>query len=130
MNWYKKIKISQYYTDIAKEDYEDNINFQANQYFSIGQNEETQDKSYCWIFINNRLFVKKGHGTHNLNFGNLFDNIDRIFRGWYDPVQNLLSVVVPRQRGNNSIYGEVDIPNRLDKALRRKFGNNFEYKVF
>jgi len=126
MNWYKT---AQTLEEVRKEDYENDLAFEAAQYFSIGQNETLVD-SYCWVFINGRLFVKKGNGTHNSNFGHLFSNLDRIFRGWYDTTQNLLSVVVPRRYGDDSVFTEVDIPNKLDKALRRKFGNNFEYKVF
>lgn len=126
MNWYR---LAQLYEEITKEPGESDSYFHANQYFSIGQNEETIENSYCWIWIDGRLYSKIG-GTHNRHFRHLCsqNNVEKYYRGWYDPVQKLLSVVVPRKE--NLPVDEIDIPNRLDNVLRREFGSDFRYRVF
>ena len=81
MNWYK---LSQLYTDIVKEEYNDPELFSAEQYFSIGQSEETQDQSFCWIYLDEHLYVRKGHTTHNLFLSSMGRNhalIHYIYRG-------------------------------------------------
>lgn len=67
----------------------------ANLYFSIGQNEETINQSFCWIWADGKLFTKKGPTTHIAAFHSLTSNIDNNYRGWYDPVQNLISIQFP-----------------------------------
>ena len=135
MNWYKKY--AQLYEEINRNEFgpdkEEQERYQAEQYFSIGQNEETTDQSYCWMYVNGELLVEKGHGSsHQMLFGHLLPNreIDKFYRGWYDPVQKLLSVVIPRKFGGIVEYDQSDIPQVLDRELRRKFGNNFQYKIF
>ena len=129
MNWYK---LAQYYQDVLNEqkgyNNRDKETSQAELYFSIGQNEETIGQSYCWIFVNNTLQVKKGHGSHNMFFRGLTEDINKHYRGWDDPVQDLLSVVIPNYIGIERTAN--DVPNMLDKVLRKKFGNTFEYKIF
>ena len=126
MNWYR---LAQFYEDIVKEPGETDSYFHANQYFSIGQNEETTSNSSCWIWIDDRLYSKIG-GTHNMDFGHLCPqhNVERYYRGWYDPEQQLLSIVIPRKV--DSMVEETDIPNSLDNVLRKKFGDDFQYRVF
>ena len=138
MNWYLKIKLAQMYEDVVPgyeygKDDEDGY-FKANQYFSIGQNDETTDKSYCWIWTDGKLFTKKGPTSHNMAFRGLTPNIENNYRGWYDPIQNLVSVVVPSGSGNfryvpGAIYTEDDIPETILQALNRKF-KNATLKVF
>jgi hypothetical protein len=130
MNWYKK---AQTYNDIIDypEEYvgEDN---EAHRYFSIGQNEETTNDSFCWIWVQNQLHVAEGPTSHGMAFGHMFEKIrdvDNYNRGWYDPIQELISVV-----STNYIEGinetEEDLPSILRRSLRRKFGQEAEIIIF
>ena len=138
MNWYKKITAQSYqeivdnpehYSDPEEPGY-----FEANRYFSIGQNEDDEDNSYCWIYDGKRLYSKLG-GTHGMNFPNLFswkkeDNIN-IYRGWYDPKQKLISVVIPRQIGRTEkALQPQSLPTKLRVALLDNFGTDNKIIVF
>lgn len=139
MNWYKTIKLAQTYDEIMDnpEEYEDSNApgyFEANRYFSIGQNSEDDEDGYCWIYDGRELRVAHGR-THSLNFPDLFSwNTRKEFtgyRGWYDPTQKLISVVIPR------VVGQVDpaleassLPTKLRVALSDKFGTDNELVVF
>ena len=126
LNWYKFIKYSQYYDEIKREDYEDEDEFKAIQYFSIGQDDDRKP-GFCWIWLNDQLEVKRGK-THPANFGFKADNL---FRGWYDPEQELVSVVVPRSIHDRfSTFTISDVPTGLSTALRKRFGRKFKVKVF
>jgi hypothetical protein len=126
------IKLAQLYHEV--EDFyagEDPETLDAYRYFSIGQNEETCDEGVCWLWYNNKLLVGQS-GSHRSNFGHWFNNdnwVDKVYRGWYDPIQELLSVLIPI-RFTGEKHTEADIPNALNRALRNKFGNKFEYVVF
>jgi len=117
------------YSDPDEPDY-----FDANRYFSIGQNEETNEESYCWIFDGRQLRVKKG-GTHQMNFRDLFDfqsgRGENLYRGWYDPIQNMISIVTPRGEGNwDPARAAASLPTRLRVALSDHFGTNNQIEVF
>ena len=134
MNWYK---LSQLYIDIDRKEYDDNHMFNAERYFSIGQSEETQKQSFCQVWLNNNLYIKEGQTTHSALLSTLvgvretWKLTDKIYRGWYDPVQELLSVVVPRKTVQGiDITGSDQIPEELDEKLRSHFGYKFKYVVF
>lgn len=123
MNWYK---ISQFYEDIKNNPGEyGEEHFDANLYFSIGQNEETYSQSFCWIWRNG-LKIAQGPTTHRMSFGK---DVDNYYRGWYDPVQKLLSVQPPSNLYNR-VKSEEDLPKVLIRSLRNKFGQDFDIKVF
>jgi len=137
-NWYqlhKELnKEAQLYEDVEEEDFEDYDDFKANQYFAVGQNDTIKD-SFCWVFRNNKLEVKKG-GTHAHNFGR--DSHD-YWRGWYDPMQQLLSVVIPEsEKKKKSLYqeliveeiGEWSVPDTLKRVLKQRFKDNYRILVF
>ena len=138
MNWYKKI-YSQTYQEIMENpneysDSEDPEHYESNRYFSIGQNEDTSGESYCWIYDGRRLRSKKG-GTHGLNFPDLFswkkeDDIN-MYRGWYDPTQKLISVVIPRQVGRTEKALQPEsLSTKLRVALGDAFGTDNKLVVF
>ena len=138
MNWYKKI-LSQTYQEVMEdpEHYSDLDNpdyFEASRYFSIGQNDDEEYDSYCWIFDGRKMHIKKG-GTHGMNFPNLFswkkeDDIN-MYRGWYDPEQKLISVVIPRQIGRTEQALQPEsLPTKLRVALSDSFGTNNKIVVF
>lgn len=136
MNWYKRaqnyeevMSNPEYYTD------EDNPGFfEASRYFSIGQNDDEEYDSYCWIYDGRKLYSKIG-GSHQLNFPNIFsddkkDNMN-IFRGWYDPGQKLISVIIPRQIGRTEqALQPQSLPTKLRVALIDAFGTDNNIKVF
>jgi len=129
MNWYK---LAQTYQDIL--DYPEEYGSQDKElnnaylYFSIGQNTETQNESFCWLWYRDKLLVKKGRGSHSGAFG--YDKVQTSYRGWYDPIQKLLSVVIPRRLGNFDPVSVSNIPIKLKVALMDKFGNDYKIKVF
>jgi hypothetical protein len=137
MNWYKKAQSYQEIID-NPEDYmmdDDPESLNAYLYFSIGQNEETYEDSFCWIFDGRKLHVKK-KGTHYQNFPELHfqtRNAPNAYRGWYDPIQKMISVVAPRQ----SVNGQWDkalepssLPTKLRVSLGDTFGTDNQIKVF
>ena len=108
---------------------DDEIYVSANDYFSIGQDDdETRYKNSCWIWDGSKIIAKKG-GTHGVNFTH--DLAGRNFKGWYDVDQNKISVVFPdyelRKLGNKKPIID-DIPTNLYNKLLSKFGN--ENKIF
>ena len=123
MNWYK---ISQTYEDIMQNPKEYEEDLESQRYFSIGQNE-TQDQSFCWMWINNQLRIEQG-GTHNINFGHLIKDIDHHYRGWYDSIQELISVVPPVRE--KIIKFTKNLPSTLKRSLYRKFSENAEIVIF
>jgi hypothetical protein len=134
MNWYKKI--SQRLEDVSQEDYEDADMYQAARYFSIGQDEpdpedDNAKDTYCWIWIDRTLYVAKGK-SHNMQFSNIHGfNLDKNYRGWHDPNQNIVSIIIPRPANMNTAqYGEDDIPEQLNYELRETFGHDYRYEVF
>ena len=138
MNWYKKI-LSQSYQDVINDkdsyyDPDDPEYYESMQYFSIGQNEETGDDSYCWLFDGREMHVVKG-GTHGMNFPEYFswnrETPSYIYRGWYDPIQKLISVVIPRAKGQvDPALRPSSLPTKLRVALSDEFGPDNEIKVF
>lgn len=133
------IRNAQTYQDILdnpKEYYgDDTKSNNAHLYFSIGQNEETIKESFSWLWDGRKLIVGSpskttSTPTHNMlvHSWGLSAYPDHYYRGWYDPVQKLLSFVPPPNLlGINS---EDKIPSVLRRELRRKFGNDFEIKIF
>lgn len=142
MNWYKLA--SRYYDDIRRQDYDEGEEgdqmFEADQYFSIGQNEdyrnpeEEYEPGVCWIFFNGRIDTAIG-GTHNMNWPHLMKNTfiegsNEYFRGWYDPEQNMVSVVMRRKPGDRRRFNEHDVPSGLARKLYKTFGETIKIKVF
>jgi len=131
MNWYKK---AQTYENITSYPEEYSDNFDAHRYFSIGQNEETTKDSFCWIWHYNELLVDKGPTTHRLSFGYLFNNksdVEDYYRGWYDPIQDIISVVMPKPWKPLSVkFTENDMPSILRRSLLREFSDTAQIIVF
>ena len=140
MNWYKKAQSYQEVMDDPEtySDPDDPEYFNANKYFSIGQNPELEssgkrDWGYCWIW-NGREFRSKKGGTHAMNFPDLFSwqkENPNIYRGCADPSQKLISVVIPRKPGQ--IYPALEpssLPTKLRVALSDNFGTDNDIKVF
>jgi len=127
MNWYKK---AQLYEDVLDDNYYsgDPETREAELYFSIGQNEETIEESYCWIWNGERLLIKQGPTTHNMAFRYL-GNPENFYRGWVDNVQKMISIAIPRQIPGTKSTVE-DVPNEIIKALYYKFDTDYQIKVF
>jgi len=130
-NWYKT---AQSYQDIMDNPDEYGEDFDANRYFSIGQNvEEEMDENFCWIW-NGREFRVKNGGTHGTNFPDLFHPTKpqsmNIYRGWADPFQKLISAIVPREKGQvEPALGAASLPTKLRVILGDKFPG-YDIKVF
>jgi len=136
MNWYKKI-IAQRYQDVMDNphdysDPDDPQHFDANRYFSIGQNGENEEESYCWIWNGIEMRTRKG-GTHAMNFPDLFSwkkENPNIYRGWADPEQKLISVVMPRISGQvEPALGTSSLPTKL-RVILRDYWPDYNIKVF
>ena len=134
-NWYKK---AQNYQDIEDdpETYSDPDApgmLNAYKYFAIGQDEESVDESYCWIYDGRKMHIKKG-GTHYTNFPELhFRTKDdrNSYRGWYDPIQKMISVIIPRGVGEvDPALGASSLPTKLRVSLSDNFGTDNNIKVF
>jgi 2'-5' RNA ligase len=119
----KKIsyKTAQGYDDIQRRDYETDEEFEAHQYFSIGQNEDNdednEEGSFCWCISPMGQFRFKKGGTHAMNFG---VQSREFWRGWYDPRQRLLSVVCPRDKRDAGKKSWTDIPSPIKKILNEE----------
>ena len=62
--------------------------------------------------------------THNRNSPNFY-------RGWYDPFQKMISVVLPRFGGQvDPALGPSSLPTRLRVSLNDSFGTNNQIVVF
>lgn len=135
-NWYKITKLAQTYDEI--EDDQDRFTdsnapgyFDAVRYFSIGQNPDSGKDSICWIYDGKELKVAHG-GTHASNFPEIYLKKGFTgYRGWHDPTQKLISVIIPR------VIGQVDpaleassLPTKLRVALSDKFGTDNKLVVF
>lgn len=144
MNWYKLA--TRYYEDVRRENYDEGKEgddwFEADQYFSIGQMQddyeyeagEEPEPATCWIFYNGRIDTAVG-GTHNMNWPHLMMNTwytggNEHVRGWYDPNQEMVSVVMKRKPGDQRKFSEEDIPSSILTKLYKEFGEEIEIKVF
>jgi hypothetical protein len=136
MNWYKKI-LSQNYQDIMDNpdiysDPDDPEHFNSNRYFSIGQNDEGEKESYCWIW-NGREFRNRIGGTHAMNFSDIFSwkkEDPNIYRGWADPNQKMISAVIPRISGQvTPALSPSALPTKLRVILNDYFPG-YKTKVF
>ena len=93
----------------------------AQTYFSIGQDDDYNNKNYCWIYRDGLLEVKQGN-SHKMNFGQSATS-GLYFRGWYDRSKRVISLV-PTERLLRRFHGdfkEDDIPNDLYRQLKAKF---------
>ena len=78
-----------------------------------------------------KIYTKKG-GSHSMNFGqNALDQ----WRGWYDHLQNMISIVIPphlhfNQNGRKTNPTELDVPKPIIKLLLNTFKTNPLIKVF
>lgn len=137
INWYKK---AQSYEEVREnrqthyDDPEDLSEQIAEEYFSIGQSENENGKrpSFCWIWDGGSLFAKRGPGSHQVFFRHLFHDVFAMWRGWYDPNQQLISIVYPERKSSNIFdkYTDKDVPLDLKSALRKKFGTKARMIVF
>ena len=118
------------------------MTFEADQYFSIGQmqddyeyeEEQEPEPATCWIYVDGYIDTAVG-GTHNMNWPHLMKNTwvegsNEYFRGWFDPNQNMVSVVMRRKPGDQRKYNENDVPNSLIRKLEKEFGEDINIKAF
>ena len=139
MNWYKKLLLSQTYEEVMSDpetysDPDDPEYFESYRYFSIGQGEDADEESYCWIFDGRDIEAVQG-GTHGKNFPHLFswerETPSYVYRGWYDPSQKMISVVIPRARGQvDPALKPSSLPTKLRVALGDEFGTDNRIMVF
>jgi len=142
MNWYKSA--TRRYEDIRREDYDNDREgddmFEADQYFSIGQMDDEDfegkepEPATCWIYAHGYVDTAVG-GTHNMNWPHLMKNTfiegsNEYFRGWYDPNQEMVSIVFRRKPGDQRKFSEEDVPSGLVNKLHNEFGERLEMKVF
>jgi len=145
MNWYKLIlgqtyqevlDNEQYYRDMEADDLDYRGYFDGERYFSIGQGDDQEYDSICWIFDGRKMHQTVG-GTHASNFPNLFswskEQGGHIYRGWYDPVQKMISIVAPRGNGASKwdpAPSYKSLPTRLMVSLNDNFGSDNKVEVF
>lgn len=81
---------------------------------------------WLWVWVNQRLLVRCGrdHGK-DIDFG--CDDVEAHYRGWFDPHAGQLFAVRPTRAAGPSMRG---IPRILDRALHRRFGEHFQYRLF
>jgi hypothetical protein len=130
----KIYRICQYYEEVMDEGVaEHGEHFDSALYFSIGQNEETQGDSVCWIYWADELLYTRGYTSHNASFPAIIrvaGGLDRIFRGWYDPIQKMISIVCPREPGDHEKKDIYDVPMSLYEALEKSFCKGCKMVVF
>ena len=135
-NWYKNITAQTYY-DIINDpetysDPDDPEHFNANRYFSIGQNRESDEESYCWIWNGLEMRTRRG-GTHAMNFPGLWrwgEEDPNLYRGWADPNQQLISVIIPRIKGQATpAFSPSVLPTKL-RVILGDYWPGYEIKVF
>ena len=133
LNWYNLIKTSQNYDDIRYEDYENTEEFEANQYFAIGHDnqygEEYEDRDgnfAIWIWEGPGLLTKSDKGTHGTLPGG-HDRSGRVYKGRVDFRQKIISVVPPKKPGEANLKFDInDLPNSLLRDLQKSFPEAYE----
>ena len=70
-----------------------------------------------------------------MNFPDLFswkrETPSYIYRGWYDPVQKMISVVIPRVSGQTlPALSPESLPTKLRVTLGDHFGTDNQIEVF
>ena len=70
-----------------------------------------------------------------MNFPDLFswdrENDMNVYRGWYDPTQKLISVVIPRKKGQvDPPLMPESLPTKLRVSLGDTFGRDNQIIVF
>lgn len=117
MNWYKRIILSQQtveppmYFDIGHRGYRRNIHNIKNPY-------EKKDVGYMWIYFDGKILVEKeneGKEHHNKTFPDI--DMERVYKGRFDPITGYLSLVKPGSR----TY--IEPPDSLINKLYKKFPN-------
>jgi len=78
-----------------------------------------------WLWTGTRLTVQRGtHHGEGVEWPQ--PDVEQCYRGWYDPKGKEMFVVRPRKDAN-----EPDslrpVPSALDRALQRRFGDEFRY---
>lgn len=116
---------------------------QAEQYFSIGHNnelnnwtggDETEPEPASddnWIYDPSARTIKsKKGGTHGINFGH--EVAGRSFKGWHDNTTKETSVVFPENelRKLQGPPTQDDIPTSVYNALKRKFPDTTKFVAF
>lgn len=92
---------------------------------------------WLWLWCKGRLEVQRGkdHGE-GLAWRDLGDDqasqpdapaIEECYRGWFDPMRREVFVIRPRSTSASHLR---TIPAALDRALHRRFGEDFRYLLF
>ena len=86
------------------------------------------------IYDGRKIETKKG-GTHGMNFPDLFtwsrEDDMNVYRGWYDPTQKLISVVITRRKWQvDPPLRPESLPTRLRVSLGDAFGRDNQIIVF
>jgi hypothetical protein len=147
MNWYRRILAAstaskqagwmdsvgkgKLFDEVRPEDYEDWHTFNTAQYFSIGQRgkDAPGGRGMCWSIpgYGKGVRVSKG-GTHAINFG---PQSVTGWRGWYDPHQQLVSVVIPLAMRKKKRRPRLsDVPQWILNVLQKRFPGRWTLKVF
>lgn len=95
----------------------------------FGKRDGSMTDRYIWVWRFNRLDVAQGT-DHGKDMGLDTAGLDKFYRGWFDPVNHEMFVVCPRRAANATAVIMHGIPRVLDRALQRRFGQRFDYKVF
>lgn len=99
----------------------------ADSYF--GSVAGTLANRLMWAWVNRRLEVRQG-ADHGKDAEWDSQRLEAHYRGWHDPTSDELFLVGPRRPDDQPPVMTRRIPRILDRALRRRFGENFTYRVF
>jgi hypothetical protein len=99
----------------------------SDSYF--GRPAGTLSDRFMWVWKHNQLQVEQGseHGEH-LEWNE--QDVEQYYRGWFDPATREMFLVRPAPRPGQPIRPFRTIPKILDRALRRRFGDQFTYRAF
>ena len=98
-----------------------------NSYF--GKNTGCLSQRYMWLWMDHRLHVQQG-SEHGKDLGWEQQDVEMYYRGWFDPIMQEMFVISPRVSKGHVTSALRGIPRILDRALRRRFGEDFTYRLF
>lgn len=98
-------------------------------YFGIGHTGNPEDRVWVWNSPRGDIADAPGEYSHSSAFGH---ESHEVFRGRYDKEKNQISVVFPDKNRDRLDHEptEDDIPNKIHKALKNKYGSNAKIVAF
>lgn len=98
---------------------------QPTSYF--GARPDSLQARYMWVWTGSTLRIQQGK-EHGQDLGWDGDDLEKLYRGWFDPQTKELFIVIPPPRPGQPARRV--IPRLLDRMLRRKFSEDLVYRAF